>query len=208
MATSADLTAIGVAGANIYDVLSNGSNAARSSSNNDTYGYNSSSNASNRAISAKGKEVRDAGYDKLLGLLGSDSFSKEAAIRDSQGAITEIFNNYKTTDLPKIFSGQISSGGYNSTSHQMLANDAFAQATAKGAALRTDTILKYANARRQELDPLISLLNNDFEQTSEGGSFGENFGSSTAIGAAGATSASSDKSKALGQAIGTLAGLG
>lgn len=172
---SASLTA----GATAVGGLLNGKDTP-STSLSSSVGENSSSGS--RSISARGGDVRNASYDELLKLLTEDSFSRENAIKDTDGAIAELFKNYSVTDLPKIFSSQISSGGYNSTGHQLLANDAFANTAAKGAALRSKTIMDYAAARRNQLDPLISLLNNDFE--SSNASYGYSLANSNATGAA------------------------
>jgi hypothetical protein len=163
--------------------------ATPSSSVNNTIGESSSSGS--RAISARGGEVRNASYDELIKLLTDDGFSKESAIKDSQAGIAELFKNYSNTDLPKIFSSQVSSGGYNSTGHQLIANDAFANTAAKGMALQSKTIMDYAAARRNQLDPLISLLNNDFETSNASYSYTLGSGSST-----GGTAADDSNAKA------------
>lgn len=171
---SAALTAGGAALGNLLS-----DKPSPSSSTSSGIGENSSS--SSRSISAAGAIARNASYDQLIKLLADDTFSKENAIKDSEGAIAELFKQYSVTDLPKIFSSQINSGGYNSTGHQLLANDAFANTAAKGAALRSKAILDYASARRNQLDPLISLLNNDFESSSS--SYGYSISGSSATGA-------------------------
>lgn len=132
-------------------------NRSSSTSQSESYGENSSQ------ISAEGRATRAAGYDALSPLWNSQQYSRENAIKDVQGSIAEIFRQYSITDLPKIFSGMTSSGGYNSTSHQFLANEAFANATAKGAALTNQAVLNYAQARQAELSPLVALLNADRE---------------------------------------------
>lgn len=171
---SAALTAGGAAAGNL---LNEPGTAGGSTSS----GVGENSSSSSRSISGAGATVRNTTYENLLGLLSDDSFSKESAIQDSEGAIAELFRNYSNAELPKIFSSQVSSGGYNSAGHQLLANDAFANTAAKGAALRSKTILDYATARRNQLDPLISLLNNDFESSSSG--YGYNLSNSNTTGA-------------------------
>ena len=148
--------------------------AAASDPANQKYGYRVSEGGGENSsqISYEGRATRNQAYDILSQLLGSNQYSRSNAIADTQGAIAEIFKQYSITDLPKIYNSQIGMGAYNSTSHQLMANEAFANATAKGAALRNQAILNYAQARNNELNPLISLLNADREN------FGMEFSSS------------------------------
>jgi hypothetical protein len=175
--TPSQSAALTAGGAAVGSLL--GDKPSASSSTSSGVGENSSS--SSRTISGAGGAARNASYDELVKLLTDDTFSKANAIKDSEGAVAELFKQYSITDLPKIFSSQISSGGYNSTGHQLLANDAFANTAAKGAALRSKAVLDYASARRNQLDPLISLLNNDFESSSS--SYGYSLSNSNANGA-------------------------
>lgn len=149
----------GAAGENTQNAAVDPANRSSSvsSSSGESYGEQSSQ------ISAEGRATRAAGYDALSSLWSNTDYSRENAIKDIQGSIAEIFNQYKIKDLPEIFSSMVGSGGYNSTSHQLLANEAFANATAKGAALQNQAILNYANARQAQLSPLVSLLNADRE---------------------------------------------
>lgn len=175
--TPTESAAVSAGGSAIGNLFNDNGSASTSSSS----GMGENSSSSSRSISGAGAAVRNTSYENLLGLLSNDDFSKESAIKDSEGAIAELFKNYSNTELPKIFSSQVSSGGYNSAGHQLLANDAFANTAAKGAALRSKTILDYAGARRNQLDPLISLLNNDFESSSSG--YGYNLSNSKGAGA-------------------------
>lgn len=183
--TPSESAALSAGGSAVGNLLNDNGSASTNTSSSSGMGENSSS--SSRSISGAGSAARNTSYNSLLGLLSNDDFSKQSAIDDSEGAIAELFKNYSNTELPKIFSSQISSGGYNSAGHQLLANDAFANTAAKGAALRSKTILDYAGARRNQLDPLISLLNNDFESSSSG--YGYNLSNSKGA-ATGATPAS------------------
>jgi hypothetical protein len=101
-------------------------------------------------ISEEGRATRRTAYDELVKILGDTSYTRESAIKDSEGAVADLFKQYSITDLPKIYSNQNSTGGYNSTGHQLLANDAFASTVAKGAALRQKAIVDYAGARNKE----------------------------------------------------------
>lgn len=96
----------------------------------------------------------------------NSQYTKDQAIADSQGLVGQIFNQYSKTALPTIFSTQNSSGGYNSTSGQLLANDAFGKATADAASAVQQNIKDYAaisnsntqTAQNQQSLDLTSLL--------------------------------------------------
>ena len=90
--------------------------------------------------------------------LSNQNFSRTQALADSQGLVAEIFNQYKNNALPEIYQGQVSSGGYNSTTSQLLANDAFASASSKAAAQMVDTILKYNAANQNDFKTFADLI--------------------------------------------------
>src|SRR5438445_4002117 len=73
----------------------------------------------------------------------AQGLSKQDAVADTAGQIAQIFKQYKESALPTIFNAQNSSGGYNSTTGQMLADDAFSRATAAGSAQLTQNVLGY-----------------------------------------------------------------
>ena len=73
----------------------------------------------------------------------NSQFSKQAAISDVAGVVGNLYRQYSEQTLPQIFSAQAATGGYNSTSAQFLANDAFAETTARSAEVVLDTIGNY-----------------------------------------------------------------
>lgn len=100
------------------------------------------------------------GIDKYLADILSQTtsqYSKGSAIADSQGAVAEIFNQFKNSALPEIYQAQAGSGGYNSSTGQLLANDAFASANTKAASLVLDTINKYRGIQQQDYAGLANL---------------------------------------------------
>lgn len=124
-------------------------------------------NRSNKASNNLTKNAGAAG-DRLI--TGIDSFMKDIlsqsagqygkanAIADVQGAIRGVFDQYQKTALPEIYQGEMSSGGYNATTGQLLANDAFAQTTNKAAALMLDTIQKYRTSQQNDYNTLAGLV--------------------------------------------------
>ena len=85
-------------------------------------------------------------------------YGKQAAFTDAQGAIKSIFDEYSKTALPQIHQAELGSGGYNSTTGQLLANDAFAAANTKAAATLLDTIIKYRGLEQQDYNMMSALV--------------------------------------------------
>jgi hypothetical protein len=99
--------------------------------------------------------------DSSAGGFLSDSqnlYSKNAAVRDSQGLIASIFRDYKNTALPQIFNAQNSAGGYGSSTGQLLANDAFGAATAKASEAVLKNINDYRKIQQQDYGALADLF--------------------------------------------------
>jgi hypothetical protein len=87
-----------------------------------------------------------------------EGFSKDAAIRDSQGVVSNIFRDYKNTALPQIFNAQNSAGGYGSSTGQLLANDAFGAATSKASDAVLKNIVDYRKIQQQDYGALAELF--------------------------------------------------
>lgn len=85
-------------------------------------------------------------------------YGKQAAIADTQGVVRSIFNDFQNTALPAIYQSEIGSGGYNATTGQLLANDAFASTTNKAAATILDTIMKYRQTEQNDFFNLARLV--------------------------------------------------
>ena len=88
----------------------------------------------------------------------NQEFSKGAAIADSRALLDNIFRDFKNNSLPEIFQNQVGSGGYNSTTGQLLANDAYAAATAKSAQVMLEAILKYKEANQNDFRTFAQLM--------------------------------------------------
>lgn len=116
-------------------------------SNSATSGRESGTQTTTRLDDATLREVQ-----RLIGVATTDSsnasaeFSKRQAIADSQGLISSLFRQYSQTALPQIISKQAAAGGYDSTTTQLLANDAFAQTIARAAEVQQGQISSYAAA--------------------------------------------------------------
>ena len=120
---------------------------------------NSSSTSKSTSLQevVSGDVASKQSLDSLMKLLGVNAsnvlggnpdvsgYTKSAAIADSQGLVKSIFDQYKQSDLPQIYQAQSSSGGYNSTAAQTLADNAFGQAVSKAQGAVLGNIKSYAD---------------------------------------------------------------
>jgi hypothetical protein len=100
-------------------------------------------------------------------------YNKTLGISDARDLVDSTFRDYRETDLPQIYQAMNGSGGYNSTTAQLLANDAYARASAKAAKDTLDNVSKYANIRQgdiQALSQLYSATRGSYTVNSIGGS--------------------------------------
>lgn len=97
------------------------------------------------------KEKLDTLLTTLTDAQGSvgAGFTKDQAIMDSKGAIDNLFNKYKQEVVPQIVAQGGQGGVYNSTSLQGMADNAYAQTVAQGAAVQQQTIKDYAQIGQQ-----------------------------------------------------------
>ena len=79
-------------------------------------------------------------------LNGTSGFSKDDAVADVQGLLKQQATDALQSVMPNIARNTIATGGYNSTTKELLQNDASARITAQLASTLTDTIGKYAAA--------------------------------------------------------------
>lgn len=89
---------------------------------------------------------------------GVQGYSKADAINDVSGVVSNIFKQFKETTLPNILGVQGAAGAYNSTSAQLLADNAYGQAVAQS----SDTVLKaiadYAGIETSKQNAFMSSL--------------------------------------------------
>lgn len=97
-----------------------------------------------------GGNTSTPGFTKELGALlgqltsGSGQFSKDAAIADSQGVISQLAQRTLQQQVPQRAAAMRGSGLYNSTTNQLLADNQNAELTAQMAALVQQNIKDYA----------------------------------------------------------------
>jgi hypothetical protein len=90
--------------------------------------------------------------------IDSGQYSKEAAIKDSSGLVDQIMKQFTEGGLPQIYQAQQNSGGYNSTTAQLMSNDAVSRAAAAGAAATSKTITDYSQIQQQQKESLLKLV--------------------------------------------------
>lgn len=86
----------------------------------------------------------------LAAQVPSDKFSKEQAQADVAGIVNQLFTQYKEQALPQIYTPMVDTGIYNSTTGQLLANDAFARTQSQAAGVTLDAILNYEQLSLKE----------------------------------------------------------
>lgn len=88
--------------------------------------------------------------------------ARQQAMTDTQGAVSDLFKQFKDTALPNILSAQQRTGGYGATTAQMLSDDAFARTVSSAAGLQLNAINQYEtmalNKSQQALSGLSTSL--------------------------------------------------
>ena len=96
---------------------------------------------------------------KALSRYLSDEFSKDNASTDITASYDGIFREYREAELPVIYGKLCSTGMYNSTAAQMLANDAYARAIDKAGQAKHGAIKDYAQLEVARAEPALSAFN-------------------------------------------------
>ena len=73
--------------------------------------------------------------------------------------VESVFQEWRVTQLPKIYGAQAAAGAYNSTTVQMLGNHAYNAVVISGANLVTKTITDYAQIRTGDINALAAYTN-------------------------------------------------
>lgn len=107
------------------------------------------------------KEQLDRLTGQLSGIVsGRQPFDREAAAAQAQGVVKSIFDSYQKTALPQIANMGNRGGSYDSTSQQLMANDAFAQAVNKASETVLATVQKEQQFKmQQDQSDMQALLN-------------------------------------------------
>ena len=117
-----------------------------------------------RRLSYQDEEYISKLMKQFGGSAQADTVSaRKQAIKDSNGAITDLFAQFKDTALPEILSQSQKSGGYGATATAQLSNDAFSRTVAKGAQLRLQAIGDYENRAMAKSQTALSGLSTSLQ---------------------------------------------
>jgi hypothetical protein len=97
------------------------------------------------------------------------NYSKDQAKADALANMQQIFRDYRETELPKVYAGQGGAGLYNTTTGQLMANDAFARATDLANSRILDYTKVYNTALNNDIGSFISALNVNKGSVKQGG---------------------------------------
>lgn len=106
----------------------------------------------------------------------SGDYSKEAAINDVNGVLANQAQTALKSVMPNIARNINTSGAYDSTTKQLMQNDAQAQIVGQLANTQLQAIKDYGTISNQNLSSMANLFNAG--QVSESGSFGLGFNNS------------------------------
>ena len=85
-------------------------------------------------------------------------YSKDTAIADAQGTVNTVFEQFKDEALVQVYQPECIANGYNSTTMQLLANNAYAKTVSEGAKVVLDNIQRYAGIRVSDLQVMSQLV--------------------------------------------------
>ena len=85
-------------------------------------------------------------------------YSKDTAIADAQGTVNNVFEQFKDEALVQVYYPQCIANGYNSTTMQLLANNAYAKTVSEGAKVVLDNTQRYAGIRVNDLQVMSQLI--------------------------------------------------
>ena len=85
-------------------------------------------------------------------------YSKDTAIADAQGTVNTVFEQFKDEALVQVYQPECIANGYNSTTMQLLVNNAYAKTVSEGAKVVLDNIQRYAGIRVSDLQVMSQLV--------------------------------------------------
>lgn len=108
----------------------------------------------------KGTEASNKQLTNIIGRIPKvlEQYSKDAAIKDSKGAVSSTISELLNANIPDINTSNTIAGGYSSTTTKLLKDNIFAQAAAAGAKVQQEAITNYADIQRQGVDTLLGAL--------------------------------------------------
>ena len=85
-------------------------------------------------------------------------YDKTNAVADAQATVNNIFDTFKDELLVQVYQPECIANGYNSTTMQLLVNNAYAKTVSEGAKVVLDNIQRYAGIRVSDLQVMSQLV--------------------------------------------------
>ena len=85
-------------------------------------------------------------------------YDKTNAIADAKDTVNNIFDTFKDEALVQVYQPECIANGYNSTTMQLLVNNAYAKTVSEGAKVVLDNIQRYAGIRVSDLQVMSQLI--------------------------------------------------
>ena len=85
-------------------------------------------------------------------------YDKTNAIADAQATVNNIFDTFKDEVLVQVYQPECIANGYNSTTMQLMVNNAYAKTVSEGAKVVLDNIQRYAGIRVSDLQVMSQLI--------------------------------------------------
>ena len=157
---------------------SSGNTNSTTTSSSTTRSEGSSSTSSSSSTSFDIQNMTPEGFAAMLKALditgklaesAIGSYSKEQAKADALANMGQIFREYRENELPKVFVAQAGGGLYNSTTGQLMANDAYARATDLANARILEYTKSYNQMLNNDLGSFLSALNVNKGSVKRGG---------------------------------------
>ena len=85
-------------------------------------------------------------------------YDKTNAVADAQATVNNIFDTFKDESLVQVYQPECIANGYNSTTMQLLVNNAYAKTVSEGAKVVLDNVQRYAGIRVGDLQVMSQLV--------------------------------------------------
>ena len=85
-------------------------------------------------------------------------YNKTNAVADAQATVNSIFDTFKDESLAQVYQPMCIANGYNSTTMQLLVNNAYAKTVSEGAKVVLDNVQRYAGIRVSDLQVMSQLI--------------------------------------------------
>ena len=85
-------------------------------------------------------------------------YDKTNAVADAQATVNNIFDTFKDESLVQVYQPECIANGYNSTTMQLMVNNAYAKTVSEGAKVVLDNVQRYAGIRVSDLQVMSQLV--------------------------------------------------